>query len=131
MTRVELPSVFETTDNERWTVLNSLIILLESLDYCLGVLVQVITLRSTPCEPVCSDYLCRLLTLMGVNVIWLACCVICQILLNGLFCVSVAIKDNVWQLLLCVYVCAVLQRKWYKLSQVLCEVGTYVFGIRD
>jgi hypothetical protein len=27
--------------------------------------------------------------------------------------------------------CAVWQRKLYELSQVLCEVGTYVFGIGD
>lgn len=29
------------------------------------------------------------------------------------------------------YVCAVWQRKLYELSQILCDVGTYVFGIRD
>jgi len=75
-----LSSVFESTGSERWIVFNSLIFVLEPLDYCLGVLVQVITLRSTLFEPMCSDYMCRLLKHMGVNVIWLKCCVICQIL---------------------------------------------------
>ena len=78
MTRVELSYVFENAGNVRWIVLNSLIFVFESLDYCLGVLVQV---RSTHFFlPMCSDYSCPLLTQMGVNVIWLACCVISQIL---------------------------------------------------
>ena len=57
MTHVDF-HVSETTGNKRWIVFNSLIFVLESLDYCWDVFVQVITLISTPCEPVCSVYLC-------------------------------------------------------------------------
>lgn len=75
-------------------MLNSLIFVHESLDYCLGVLVEVVTLRSTPYEPVfgllvsiinalgCERYLADVLRYLSDTV------------LTSPFCLSVAIKDN-------------------------------------
>lgn len=86
--------MFETRGNEGWIVLNSLIFVLESLDYCLGVSVQAITVRSTHYEPTCSVYLvdfnrhgweCYLADVLRY---------LSDTVLTSLFCLSVAIKDN-------------------------------------